>query len=129
MPGSAAALDFVKIEIQIIERDGEGVGGAVEPGYESISVRVKVTSRQESPRLLVEPRRFRLEADGVEVPARPAARKEPSLRSTYVPAGKSVGGWITFEPPVGAKRLMLKSDLRRPPISMPLMETPGAGEE
>jgi hypothetical protein len=122
MPGGADLIGRVEIDVQSVEADflapRESVVGL------PVSVLVRVTSQQERPRVRVEARRFHVEADKTKIQARPTSSKEPELPSAYLKGGESVSGWLTFEVPRTVKRLVLKSDLRRPPLET-LIEIPG----
>jgi hypothetical protein len=121
MPG-ADLIGRVEVQVESVEADpfvSPAVAGL------PVSVLLRVTSHQDRPRLRVEARRFHIEADKtVKVQARPASSKEPQLPSGYLKAGETVRGWLTFEVPKDAKRLILKSDMRRPPLEA-LIVIPG----
>jgi len=86
-----------------------------------LAVQVTVTSKQEQPRLMVEPQRFMLEADNGEImPLRLSGHKQPILPSVYLSAGQSTSGWITFQILDGDHEYMLKTDLRKPAIRIPV---------
>lgn len=118
MPGAEDQSSPVELKVESVEADlfaPPAIAGT------PVSILLKVTSRQDRPRLRVEARRFYIEADGsVKTQARPGSSKEPQLPTAYLKAGESVSGWLTFEVPKGAKQLILKSDMRRPPLEVPI---------
>jgi hypothetical protein len=113
-------LEQVKVEVEEVEPDflvhGESRSFA---GEVLVAVKVKVTSNLEGIRLQVGPHRFTLEAeDGERMALNLSSRREPLLPHTYVKAGESVEGWLTFRVPKDIKRFFLKSDLRKPYLSV-----------
>ena len=118
VPGADDLLGRVEVQVESVEADT--FASAVITNL-PVSVLIRVTSYQESPRLRVEARRFYIEADKTtKIQARPGSSKEPLLPSGYMKAGESVSGWLTFDVPKAAKSLILKSDMRRPPIEVPI---------
>jgi hypothetical protein len=123
MPDTDSLLGRVDIVVESVEVDT--YPSALTVGT-PLSLLITVTSHQESPRLRVEPRRFHVEADkSTSIQARPTSSKDPPLASTYLRDGASVSGWLTFEVPPEAKELVLKSDMKRPPLEIPIA-IPGA---
>lgn len=151
MPGDArGVLEKVQIEIEAAEALDEGVveigegepGFAIEGGGDSVLVprfdhtvlalQVKVTSHHDSLRLLVGPQRFQLVTrEGAKIHPGFSHKKSPLLSETYLRGGVSVGGWLIFRVPKGQSQLTLKSDLRKPPIELPVPEwaAPGGPDE
>ena len=122
-PQSAAAFnEDMQVEIQGAEIQAAVPGVAAAPiGHSLLGILVRVTSQRELPRPLVEPRRFTLvTADGRSIAPRISGRKEPALGSSYLKKGETVKGWLTFEVPADSKKIVLKTDLRRPPLSLPI---------
>jgi len=118
VPGADELIGRVDVQVESIDAD---VFAASVITIIPMSVLIRVTSHQESPRLRVEARRFYIEADkSTKIQARPGASKDPPLPSGYMKAGESVTGWLTFDVPKAAKSLILKSDMRRPPIEVPI---------
>ncbi len=120
--GAAVVNEDIQIEIQGAEKQRVGLGVAAVPmGHYVLGVLVSVTSRREAPRPLVEPRRFTLvTADGRSIGPRISGGKEPVLGTAYLKNGEAVKGWLTFEVPADSEKLALKTDLRQPPLQLPI---------
>lgn len=119
-----AILHQVKVEVEEIARRplGEGrmsAGGARRP-WDVLGLKVRVTNRQGSA-IAVSPSSFALDdGSGQSVfGARRADGLEP-LPSANVGPGESVRGWLSYEVPADLEAFRLTSDLRTPPIAVPI---------
>lgn len=87
-----------------------------------IAVKVKVTSKRENPRVLVQPERFTLEpyrsGEGGTYPLLHSFRKSPVLPTVFLQEGESTSGWLTFRVPADRDRFKLRAEIRSPPIEV-----------
>jgi hypothetical protein len=115
MPGLVGLSGGAEVIVESVVLDSSPLAVDV-----PISCLLRVTSFQASPRLRVEARRFWIEAGRTRIQARPTSSKTPALPAAYLKAGESVSGWLTFEVPRDAKDVILKADLQKPPMDVPL---------
>lgn len=112
-----------KVEIEILEKRGSAEG-VTQPatGYRNLTLKVRVTNLHERLQIRVRPDRFLLEAqDGSNVLPRQSDRQEPILPTAFLKNGESTDGWLTFQVPIHAGNLRLKSDLTMPPSRIPFI--------
>ena len=117
-------LGQAKVEILQTERIPLGALGPrdkVLPGQRDLlALEVTVTSGQRA-RLLVSPERFSLETEtGEAMTRRKDNTRTPILPSSSLGMGESSTGWLVFEIPAELERFQLTTDLRRPPLNLPV---------
>lgn len=131
-PSGHTASSMPSADLKIFERVAVGVDGVEflsdpEKGFDAYSalqilaVQVRISSQLESLRLRVGPDRFTLETEKRSaILAEPTCDKDPPLQKQYLKGGDTVSGWVAFVVPKGLSKATLKTDLRKPFISIPL---------
>ncbi|MGQ9589398.1 MAG: DUF4352 domain-containing protein [Planctomycetota bacterium] len=119
-----ALLYQVKVEVEEIARrpagEGRASAGSARRPWDVLGLKVKVTNRKDSA-LAVAPSSFLLDdGTGQSVFSPKRAEGLEPFPSTNLNPGESARGWLAYEVPADLEAFRLTSDLRTPPLAVPI---------
>jgi len=123
------AAQPVTVEVESVERERPDEG--LTPGNFShllVAIKLKVTNNFKYMNVLLQPQRFWVETKESKERILPrfGGRKTPILGMGYLRQGASTSGWLLFEIPRRQEEFYLKTDLKKPPLSITIPMPSGA---